>query len=449
MTKISPPIKILILAYDFPPYVSVGGLRPYSWYKYFREFGIYPVIVTRQWGNKYGNNLDYIAPSLTNETIIEKTEHGTIIRTPYKPNLANKLLLKYGENKFRLIRRIITAFYELFQFLFLIGPKVQLYFAAKEYLKTNNADAIIATGEPFVLFKYSSSLSKKYRIPWIADYRDPWTQNVERTKLGLLNEIQKKFEKKYIKTAAFVSTANDFFKYKISQLASNKPVQIVENGYDPDILNNTMDITQDPKCLNIAIVGTIYDYHPLEEFLLGINHFLNKNPTANIKINYYGTNKENHITDIINTKFENLKNISFFFKKTNNTSLSLNLAKNSIMILFNYYAAIGTKIYDYLAVKRLILLCFTGENIVPLNKIPYSQDFDKGINFNVQADLIKKTESGFAVKDPEELTQLLERIYTEFQSKAYVECNSKNIENYSRKKQAANFCKIINQNISS
>ncbi len=32
--------KVLILAYDFPPYVSVGGLRPYSWYKYFKEFGL-------------------------------------------------------------------------------------------------------------------------------------------------------------------------------------------------------------------------------------------------------------------------------------------------------------------------------------------------------------------------------------------------------------------------
>ena len=82
--------KVLILAYDFPPYVSVGGLRPYSWYKYFKEFGLYPIVVTRQWSNKYGNHLDYIAPSETNETIIEETEYGKIIRTPYKPNLSNR-----------------------------------------------------------------------------------------------------------------------------------------------------------------------------------------------------------------------------------------------------------------------------------------------------------------------------------------------------------------------
>ena len=34
--------KALILAYDFPPFNSIGGQRPYAWLKYFREFGKTP-----------------------------------------------------------------------------------------------------------------------------------------------------------------------------------------------------------------------------------------------------------------------------------------------------------------------------------------------------------------------------------------------------------------------
>ena len=75
-------LTVLILAYDFPPYVSVGALRPYNWYKYFREFGIYPVVITRQWGNEYGNQLDYVSASSSTETVFENTEYGTVIRTP-------------------------------------------------------------------------------------------------------------------------------------------------------------------------------------------------------------------------------------------------------------------------------------------------------------------------------------------------------------------------------
>jgi hypothetical protein len=66
--------KVLILAYDFPPYVSVGGLRPYNWYKHLKEFGVEPIVVTRQWGNVHGNHLDYISAGESEESIIENTE---------------------------------------------------------------------------------------------------------------------------------------------------------------------------------------------------------------------------------------------------------------------------------------------------------------------------------------------------------------------------------------
>ena len=109
--------KILILAYDFPPYVSVGGLRPYSWYKYLHEYGVHPVVITRQWSNKYGNYMDYIAPGESDNTIVELLNESTLIKTPYRPNLANKLMIKYGESKFKFIRKLISGFYEISQFI--------------------------------------------------------------------------------------------------------------------------------------------------------------------------------------------------------------------------------------------------------------------------------------------------------------------------------------------
>src|SRR5690606_36940973 len=169
--------KLLILAYDFPPYVSVGGLRPHSWFKYFKEFDVEPIVVTRQFSAEFGDARDYVAPSESATTVIEQTEHGTIIRSPYKPNFANRLFLKYGDSKFRLVRKMYTAFFEIAQFLWVCGPKKELYKAADAYLAKNKVDAIIATGDPFVLFSYANRLGKRYTIPWIADYRDPWSKS--------------------------------------------------------------------------------------------------------------------------------------------------------------------------------------------------------------------------------------------------------------------------------
>ena len=70
--------KVLVLAYDFPPYVSVGGLRPNAWFNYLNEFGIEPIIITRQWANDFGNEMDYIAPSksdLTRERCLKKERY--------------------------------------------------------------------------------------------------------------------------------------------------------------------------------------------------------------------------------------------------------------------------------------------------------------------------------------------------------------------------------------
>ena len=51
--------KILILCNDFPPVNSIGADRPYSWYKYFHEFNLYPIVITKNWQNEYMNIYTY------------------------------------------------------------------------------------------------------------------------------------------------------------------------------------------------------------------------------------------------------------------------------------------------------------------------------------------------------------------------------------------------------
>ncbi len=55
--------KVLIFAYDFPPYNSIGAQRPDSWWQYLPEFGYHPVIVTRHWDREIKDGIDYIRPS--------------------------------------------------------------------------------------------------------------------------------------------------------------------------------------------------------------------------------------------------------------------------------------------------------------------------------------------------------------------------------------------------
>ncbi|MDR2835396.1 MAG: hypothetical protein LBV69_04255 [Bacteroidales bacterium] len=437
--------KLLILAYDFPPYVSVGGLRPYSWYEYFHEFGIYPIVVTRQWENKYGNNLDYIAASRTNDTIIEKSATGTIMRTPYKPNLANKILLKYGENKFRFLRKLVSGFYEIFQWFFNVGPKVNLYFAAKNYLKNNKVDFIIATGSPFILFRYASKLSKKFNITWYADYRDPWSQSKNRSKNKFFKIFNNCNEKRILKNAMAITTVSDFFKKKISEDIKNKTFFIVPNGYDDNVIEIVENIEQNSEILSIGFSGTIQKWHPIENVISVFSELINAG--ENFKINFYGINIGDKIELLIDQKFTNLKNVIKIYPKLKNEDYVKEAVKNNIFLLFSDYEFIGTKIYDYLAMKRLILLCFNNdtESNVLKEKFYTLQNTDKNIcSDKLQAELIKETNSGIVIENSDDLYNIMCKLEKEFSENGKIVCNSKNIENYSRKKRAEDLAKILN-----
>lgn len=437
---------LLILAYDFPPYVSVGGLRPYSWYKHLKEFGVEPVVVTRQWGNEYGNEFDYIAPGASENTIIEVTEYGTIIRAPFNPNFSQRLLLKYGKGKFTLIRKFITGFFEFGQFFFNIGSKSSVYFAAKKYLKTNKVDAIVATGEPFVLFKYAASLSKIYKIPWFADYRDNWSQSRNRSSSFFLKQFNFYTEKKIMSKATHIFTVSDFVKINISKIGTNTPISILSNGFDDSILEKGLhDKRVKNKTFNIVFSGFVANYYPIDTFFSTISKFIEANNLSNIKIIFIGLKNKERLFQTLK-KYSNLKQCIIEYPKMENHKLIEKYFTCDCLLLFNDYYTTGTKIFDYLAVKRKILFCFTDNSVEHELMEYYDVEIDEShSNFNnhVQADLIQKTKSGVLVKDAVHLYQVLDELLQEYESNGYIDCNTFDVEKYSRKSQAYRLAEFV------
>lgn len=440
--------KILILAYDFPPYVSVGGLRPYCWYKYLSVDNFSPIVITRQWSNSYGNQLDYIAPGESPNTIIEESETGTILRAPYFPNLANRLMLKYGERRFNFLRRFITAYYEIFQFFFLIGTKSQLYFTADNYIKKNKVDVIIASGDPFILFKYASKLGKKYNIPWIADYRDPWTKSIKDTKWFVYQRFNSFLEKRIVKSARLIITVSEFVQEKIQEQLKNQKIYIIPNGYDPDAIIDAQKSKQENTSLNISIVGTIYKYHPIESVFAVMSAFVKQNPNARMKLNLYGVNISAELEVLISAKFPLLKPVVQFISKIPNHEYLRELSRNNVMLLFNQYSYMGTKIYDYIALNRLILFCYSDDDDAKKLKEKY-YDFneEKDQNKYLQEELIRNSDAGHIIQNALHLEKVLNNLYEEFTANGFISSHSKNHEKFSRKEQTKLLAEIITNSI--
>jgi glycosyltransferase involved in cell wall biosynthesis len=427
--------KILILVYDFPPYISVGALRPNAWFKYFHEFGFQPIVVTRQWDNKYGDFRDYIAPSHSNEMLIEVQPNGTIIRAPYFPNWSNRLILNKGVSKWQLARKAYSGAIDYGQFLLPIGPKRTIYSAAKEYLKQHEVDFILASGDPFVLFHYANKLSQEFNVPWMADYRDPWTLNSDEKKFWIEKKIQGLLERKIVSKACCISVVSEFVKFKIEKVVKKKQQSflILPNGYDNEAINKVKDIPQSRSELTISFVGSLYDWHPYEHFLETCAKFIELT-NQKIKLKFYGTNRSKELEHITQNKFQILKNHVEIIGKMPNDQLLAELAKDNVMLLFNYYSYMGTKIFDYLGINRKILLCFTGDKEAQKLKVKYYKvNENENFSGSLQADLIQDTNSGILVKDASELLAVLEDLCQEYSISNEIKSLAINTENHARR----------------
>ena len=127
-----------------------------------------------------------------------------------------------------------------------------------------------------------------------------------------------------------------------------------------------------------------------------------------------------------------------------NEELLRKLAEANVMLLFNDYSYMGTKIFDYIGVKRKIILCYSNDaEASALKEQYYTIEEIPTESKQLQADLIEKTNAGVVVKDADHLLEVLEELYVEFEATGKIACNSIGVENYSHKKQVEKLAELI------
>ena len=423
--------RILIFAHDFPPYNSVGAFRPYSWFKYLPTFDVHPVIVTRHWDSIQNSALDYVVSSANQTVSIETKDGATIIRVPYKSNLRDRLLLKYGNSKYVLLRKALSFLAMVFSYpLAFFDNKWGLYKAANSYLKENKVDVILATGEPFILFKYARLLGKKYQIPYLLDYRDGWTSKDDNLRSNgfakfLNNHWFRLYEKRYLRDAALVLSSNPFEQEKLKALVPTIITKTVFNGYIEEEIELVKQVVQKSDVFRISFAGTIYPYHRLEDFLSGFARFIAKNENAVVEVNFLGIEYQ---PEQVKRIFAFDKKINAYIKTTPRISkfeLFTKLSESNLLLVLTNpeNRLLPAKIYEYLALNRRVIVSINDHS-----------DLER---------IMQETEAGFNCDSPDQICQALETAYASFLQDGLVKSTAKNYQVYSRKNQASLLADII------
>ena len=114
---------------------------------------------------------------------------------------------------------------------FWIGPSVRFL---KKYLKEHPVDIIVSTGPPQSMHLIARKVSLATGIPWIADFRDPWTKIFYFKHLKLsrwANRRHHQLEQSVLDDATAIVAVSPLVQQDFAA-ATKTPVHLVTNGFD-------------------------------------------------------------------------------------------------------------------------------------------------------------------------------------------------------------------------
>lgn len=236
--------RVLILSYYWPPSGGAGVQRWVKFVKYLRDYGWEPVVYVPE-------NPEY--PSLDASFEKELPNGLEIIKRPiWEPyNIYRKLTGKgnqpinagfISENtqknwKDSLSIKIRGNLLIPDPRCFWIRPSVRFL---TEYLKDNPVQALVTTGPPHSMHRIGYGLKKNIPgLPWLADFRDPWTNIDFYQELGLTrisDAIHHRMERQVVQKANAVVVVSGGMMSEFKTLNPERLVMI-PNGFD------TTDVT--------------------------------------------------------------------------------------------------------------------------------------------------------------------------------------------------------------
>jgi glycosyltransferase involved in cell wall biosynthesis len=232
--------RVLIVTYYWPPCGGIGVHRCLKFAKYLRSFGWEPVICT-------ADNPEY--PVLDESNFRHVPEGIEVLKTKiWEPYACYKWMMgkKKGE-------RITDVFVEEQRANFrarlgiwirgnIFIPDARRFWIRpavthlSQYLREHPVDAIVTNGPPHTAHMIGYKLKKKFKIPWLADYQDPWTESDSYRRL-MLNPISRAIheamQQRVFRSADKVTICSESWKRDLEALGA-RDVDVILWGYDED-----------------------------------------------------------------------------------------------------------------------------------------------------------------------------------------------------------------------
>ena len=430
--------RVLIITYYWPPSGGSGVQRWLKMSKYLPENGWQPVIYTTE-------DAEYpiIDPSLEKD-VAPETE---VIRRPiiepytlYKKFLGIKKeeTVKMGFINEKEKKKSWKNDFSLWIRGNLFIPDARCWWVKpsvrylKEYLKEHPVDAIISTGPPHSMHLIAMELKETLGIPWIADFRDPWTEIDYYNDLHLTrwaDRKQHKMERDVLTQADKVVTVGWDCARSLGRIGKRN-VRVILNGYDWDIgtASQAMSLSQEFTLTHLGIVAPSRNMPQLWEALNALKKEI-AGFGERLKIKLVGQVDQSVVQSLTANGLMGNTEITPYIpheevQEVQQSSQVLLLLINNAP---NAKGILTGKLFEYLASGRPIL-CIGPE------------DGDA-------AQILKETNAGITIgfEDKDKMKEVILDYYNKYTENGLPSNDNTEIEKYSRRALAGEYGKLLDK----
>ncbi len=431
--------KVLIITYYWPPSGGAGVQRWLKFAKYLRVYGWEPVIYTPS-NPGYSVFDDTLAKDIPSDIEIIKRPIWEPYEV-YKKFTGKKIVPKTSSAIIK--DKKSPGVFELFSvwirgnlFIpdarkFWINPSVRFL---NKYLKEHHVDAIVSTGPPHSMHLIALQLKSHFNIPWLADFRDPWTDidYYKEMKISAwADQKHKQLEMKTITSCNALVVVSREMKDNYEKMGG-KNVHLITNGFDPEDMGDYPG-KLDTK-FSISHVGTLppgFNLTGLWQVLADLSESL-PGFRDNLEIKLIGNVDDAIINDI--SEFKLIKYLTLPGYVSHEQAARL-MKQSAVLLLVinnnspNAKGILTGKFFEYLA---------SGRPILALG--PTEGDLSK---------ILEESEAGSIAKynDIERIKSIVVDFYERYINNDLIN-NDKFIEKYTRRSLTNELAKVLNKIIS-
>ena len=372
---------MLMIAPYFVPRRRVGAQRPFKFAIHLEKFGWKPTVITIA-----DQNQDLSA----NEKRLLKEVEIIEVKPPFDrtTNQSSVKAVKQEENKKKGMADRLSDWIDkqvpmdTWFFFFLLN-----YRTIQKKSEELSPDIIWSTGDPWSGHWLGEKLSENLSVPWIADFRDPWTLSELslRHRSAFSEKLDRKYESRFIKKAdklIFTSqqTSNIYKEhYKLSEYKT----ETIYNSFDPNLFPETKKTVWsadiDEKKFNIFFFGKFRRLSPIEPILQSVKKLeeMDAEKADNLLIHSFGIPDEDQLKLIREHNAEKY----FDFHDPVLPELTIPVLKKADLLFLSTDPSrkniIPAKLWDYLATGIPILSVAPNPEISDiLSKSASGEQFD-------------------------------------------------------------------------